>query len=47
MDLGRASFTGLTRVRARVHVIVFEFMEITVKTQKNETLSYSQRPEKP
>jgi hypothetical protein len=47
MYLGRASFTGLTRVKARVHVIVFEFMEITVKTQNNETLSYSQRPERP
>jgi hypothetical protein len=47
MDLGRASFTGLTGVKARVHIILFEFMKITVKTQNNETLSYSQRPERP
>jgi hypothetical protein len=47
MDLGSASFAGLTRVKSRVRFNVFEFMKFTVKTQINQTQSYSRRPETP
>jgi hypothetical protein len=47
MDLGRACFTRLSRVKSRVHFILLEWMRITVNTQNNETLSYARRPEIP
>jgi hypothetical protein len=40
VDLGRTVFTGLTPVKARVHIILLESMQFNVKSQNQETLSY-------
>jgi hypothetical protein len=39
-DLGRTGFTGLTPVKARVHIILLESTQFNVKSQNQETLSY-------